>query len=174
MTIQNIKNINSNIKIIDNFLNQSYFNELQFLFLSNNFPWYYHDGANEPHDKHYMFTHPFYLVNTPRSNYFNYLDHVIKELDVYSILKIKANLYTRTEKNIEHGFHIDSLDLKDHHFCKTSILYLNTNNGYTKFEDGTIVKSVENKLVTFDSRLKHTGSTCTDEKIRVVLNFNYF
>ena len=37
----------------------------------------------------------------------------------------------------------------------TSILYINTNDGYTKFEDGTIVESVENRLVTFDSRMKH-------------------
>ena len=56
----------------------------------------------------------------------------------------------------------------------TSILYVNTNNGYTKFEDGTIVESVANRLVSFPSNMKHTGTSCTDEKTRVVINFNYF
>jgi len=53
-------------------------------------------------------------------------------------------------------------------------LYVNTNNGYTKFEDGTKVESVANRLVTFPANMKHKGTSCTDEKIRVVINFNYF
>ena len=56
----------------------------------------------------------------------------------------------------------------------TSIFYVNTNNGYTKFEDGTKVESVANRMVTFPSNMKHTGTSCTDERIRVVINFNYF
>ena len=56
----------------------------------------------------------------------------------------------------------------------TSIFYVNTNNGYTEFEDGTKVESVENRLVTFSLNMKHRGTSCTDEKTRVVINFNYF
>ena len=41
----------------------------------------------------------------------------------------------------------------------TSILYMNTNNGYTKFETGETVQSVENRLVTFSNHVQHTGST---------------
>jgi len=51
---------------------------------------------------------------------------------------------------------------------------MNTNNGYTKFEDGTKIESVANRMVFFSSNMKHTGTSCTDEKIRVVINFNYF
>jgi len=36
------------------------------------------------------------------------------------------------------------------------------------------VESVANRLVEFDSNLEHTGSSCTDENIRVVINLNYF
>ncbi len=57
---------------------------------------------------------------------------------------------------------------------KTSIFYVNTNNGYTKFEDGTIVESVANRMVIFPANIKHTGTTCSDEKRRVVINFNYY
>ena len=55
----------------------------------------------------------------------------------------------------------------------TSILYLNTNNGYTEFEDGTKVESVANRFISFPIETKHRGTSCTDKKIRVVINFNY-
>jgi hypothetical protein len=50
---------------------------------------------------------------------------------------------------------------------------VNTNNGYTKFEDGTKVECVANRLLTFPTNIKHCGASCTDEKTRVVINFNY-
>ena len=55
----------------------------------------------------------------------------------------------------------------------TSILYMNTNNGYTKFKKGGKVKSVENRMVIFPSDLEHQGFTCTDNQRRVVINFNF-
>jgi len=75
----------------------------------------------------------------------------------------------RTSKIVEHSFHID-VPFK----CTTGILYLNSNDGYTSFEDGTKVESVENRFVTFDSGIKHSGTTCTNQKVRLVLNINYF
>ena len=74
------------------------------------------------------------------------------------------------ENIIRHGFHVD---VPTDYDSKTAILYLNTNNGYTEFENGQRVESVANRLVVFDSALKHTGTTCTDQKRRIVLNLNY-
>ena len=56
---------------------------------------------------------------------------------------------------------------------KTIVYYINTNNGYTEFENGVRVESVSNRACIFDSNLKHTGVTCTNEKRRVMINFNY-
>ena len=56
----------------------------------------------------------------------------------------------------------------------TAIYYLNTNNGFTKFENGDKVNSVANRIVIFDSNLKHTGTSCTDSYARLLINFNYF
>ena len=50
----------------------------------------------------------------------------------------------------------------------------NDGDGYTEFEDGTKVESIENRFVTFPSNLHHGGTTCTDQKRRVVINLNYF
>ena len=43
----------------------------------------------------------------------------------------------------------------------------------TIFEDGKKVESVANRMLTFPANMKHTGTSCTDEKTRVVINFNY-
>ena len=166
------------IKIVDNFLEYDQFKIIQNILLSTYFPWFYNNYVIEPGynncSEHYQFIHPFYRSGFVESNFYHDLSPIIDNLDYYSMIKCKANLLTKAKNNIEHGYHIDLSDLKDYHKSKTSIFYINTNNGYTKFEDGSIVKSVENRIVTFDSRVRHTGSTCTDESIRVVVNFNYF
>ena len=45
--------------------------------------------------------------------------------------------------------------------------------GFCDSEDGTKVESVENRVLVFDSQLRHAGVPCTDEKRRVVINFNF-
>ena len=61
-----------------------------------------------------------------------------------------------------------------HKNCMTSIIYINTNNGYTKFKNGDIVESIRNRLVTFPAHLKYADSTCTDEEYRCIINLNYY
>lgn len=78
-----------------------------------------------------------------------------------------------TDTIVEHGLHRDVEDAEHLSDLKTSIMYLNDNNGYTKFEDGTKQHSVSNTMVTFPNSIKHTGSTCTDCNCRMVLNLNY-
>jgi hypothetical protein len=165
------------VDVIDNFLIDSEFKKLQQLLVGDNtIPWYYNESVvNEDDGKntHFQFTHLFYDDNIPTSHQFNQLQYCIDRLNIISLIRIKANLLTKTEKTIIHEFHTDILNLPDDVNTKTSILYMNTNDGYTLFEDGQKIESIENRLVTFDSRLPHTGTTCTDEKIRVIINFNY-
>ena len=71
----------------------------------------------------------------------------------------------------QRGGLIDILDEFDG--LKTSIFYINSNDGYTEFEDGTKVESVANRLVTFPHHMKHRGTTCTNQPFRLVINFNY-
>ena len=56
----------------------------------------------------------------------------------------------------------------------TCIYYVNTCNGYTEFEDGTIVESVANRMAVFSSSILHRGVTQTDTKVRCVINCNWF
>ncbi len=165
-----------NLQVIDNFLDSDSFAKISSFLMSCYFPWYYKDSViGGDTSKHYQFTHNFYgeFTYRPCSDYFQYVTPVINSLTPYAIVRIKANLLPRTERHIEHGYHIDVQDSKKH-LIKTAILYVNTNNGYTKFEDGTKIESVANRMVIFDSAYRHTGSTCTDQKSRVVINFNYY
>ena len=51
--------------------------------------------------------------------------------------------------------------------------FITLNLGIGKVEDGTKIESVENRVVIFDSQIRHAGVPCTDEKRRVVINFNF-
>ena len=62
----------------------------------------------------------------------------------------------------------------DYDDMKTAVFYINTNNGYTEFENGVRVNSVANRVCIFDSHLKHRGTTHSEgSNQRIVVNFNY-
>ena len=98
---------------------------------------------------------------------------ILRVVDPAILSRAKLNINYNTETIFEHGYHNDCA--KSHmHMFESAVFYLNTNDGYTCFEDGTKIESVENRFVAFDSSLKHSGTTCTNEKSRIVLNINYF
>ena len=175
------------MKIIDNFLDQKNFDELQNAIMGENFAWFYNDviDSNDDIDK-YQFIHTFYTNYVPTSNNIKTINPILNKIGPVSLLRIKANLLTRTLNIVENKFHVDMgigynqdgvavvMPEEKLKLFTTSIFYVNTNNGYTKFEDGTKVESVANRLLSFPANIKHTGTSCTDQKTRVVINFNYF
>jgi len=70
---------------------------------------------------------------------------------------------------IETGMH---QDLKDERFV-SSVLFLDTCDGYLKLKNNDLINSEDNKLVTFKSNILHTGSTTTNAKRRIVLSIIY-
>ena len=124
------------------------------------------------HSDNIQFVHQLFDIKqlgNIESEYFGVCNPIFKKLNSIIGLRAKINLGMRSREIIKHGFHIDY----DNKHMKASIFYLNTNDGYTEFEDGTKIESVANRLVTFPSHLKHTGTTCTDAAYRIVINFNY-
>ena len=173
------------MEIVDDFLDQAQFNELQTIMMGDNFAWFYNDKIDFKDDENkWQFIHGFYFQWSERSPFLQNLNPILKIIKPMSILTIKANLLTKTPKIVENKYHHDISNFDDENkktifpeklkLWTTSILYMNTNNGYTKFEDGSIVESVANRMVTFPSNVKHTGTSCTDQNTRVVINFNYF
>jgi len=157
------------MKVIKNSLQKKDFSFLNKIMTNNFFNWFI---TNEIvyGDNNYQFTHNFYSDFQIKSNHFNLLDSILKIINPVSLIKIKANLLPKSNKIIEHGMHVDVINKNS----KTAIYYVNTNNGYTKFENNKKITSEENKLVIFNSNIHHTGTTCTDSDYRIVINFNYF
>jgi hypothetical protein len=171
-----MKNISHTV--IEDFLPREEFVKIQNMLMCADFPWYLtktvdysagHELVPNDYLNNFQFVHAFLLNNTICSEYyFPKLFAILNLIKPDRLIRIKANLSTVTEKRIEHAFHTD-LD----EASTTSIFYVNSNDGATILEDGTEIKSVANRLLTFNSQVLHKGTTCTDEKVRCLINFNY-
>tara|TARA_B100000579_G_C22635096_1_gene758617 strand:- start:309 stop:860 length:552 start_codon:yes stop_codon:yes gene_type:complete len=181
------------ISCIDNFLDQDDFIKVKDLITSPMFSWHFSQILNDEDKEistqvdnkkvkekikqsfcqsnfNYQFVHLFYYNNIPTCTYFqNYIEPIYNLLKGKALIKIKANLTSQTTDHILSGFHIDAFE--DNY---TSIFYINNNNGYTEFLDGTKIESRENRMLTFRGNCYHSGVSSTDQLARIVLNFNYF
>jgi hypothetical protein len=107
------------------------------------------------------------------SNYSWLMQPIVDKIAPDYLYKIKANLNPyQGEEIITHGFH--------HDFQRsgfTSIIYLNDCNGKTilKTPDKMVeIESKRGRMITFDNRIAHTGTTSTDTRVRAVINLNYY
>ena len=157
----------SKIKIIDNFLEKEFFLTLQNLILGEYFSWFFNDYKVYENDDDFQFVHTVIRKSQTTSNFIKYINPILSKLNVQKTIQVKLNLQTKKDKIYNHIFHTDMPDVT------TAIFYINTNNGKTIFKNGEEVNSLQNRIVIFDSNLKHTGTTHTDTKRRVLINFNY-
>jgi len=160
-------------QIIDNVLPQDEFQKIKDFILNSNFPWNLtpvvtNDKENLPINASYYFTHEFWSgFNTePQAQVFAPLLNI---MNCRAMMRIKGNLYPSTESIVHHDNHID-YDFPH----RGAIFYLNTNNGLTVLEDKINIESIENRLLLFDPSKPHCSTTCTDDKCRVNVNFNFF
>tara|TARA_R100001443_G_scaffold90620_1_gene97125 strand:- start:46 stop:657 length:612 start_codon:yes stop_codon:yes gene_type:complete len=170
-------------QVIDNFLPEEQFNEIFNFLMGTGMIWNYNDEVDYPgsNKSDFQFTHLFFKSDV---GFISPLSDLVKPfidlLKARVLIKIKSNLNLKTDIHRESGFHYDhqfvGSRLPDGTLTSyTAIYYVNTNNGYTLFKDGNFkVDSVANRLVIFDSSKLHKAVSCTDEKTRVVINFNYF
>lgn len=164
-------------KIIDNFLKEKDFNRIKNFILQEEFPWnltqtvtFDDDTDNLPINASYYFVRSFWddshFTIKPGSIEFS---PILSKLEIKSVMRIKANLYPSTEKIIHHSNH------RDYEFeHRGAIFYLNTNDGLTILEDSVEIESIENRLLIFKPHKIHRSTTCTNQKYRLNVNFNFF
>ena len=157
-----------NYELIDNFLEPKDLKKIQDLFLGRKIAWNCSDVIVLHGDGAFQFIHVLYSNYAPASPFFNELAPIWQKIDPCSIVRSKANLTMKTVEHDKSAYHSDVDN------CITAIYYVNTNNGYTEFQNGMKVDSIENRIVIFDSNEKHRAVTTTDTARRVVINFNYF
>ena len=171
----------SEIEVIDNFLSEEIFERLQVIF-DPGVPWTFSEILSEDEiicdqKYNYQYVHSIYVKQEPVSRYFDNLIPFLTKLDARALVRCKVNSVCREEEIVVHGYHTDMGYPEEHSTgldgMKTAILYLNTNNGFTCFEDGTKVESVANRCVIFPAHYRHSGTTCTDVRRRVTLNSVY-
>ena len=163
-------------EVIDNFLSDYHFKSIINPVLRADFDWYFNDFVVKEGTGDFQFTHNVFscrgVYPKPEiefaDNHYLLFQPVLAQLKAQVLYRIKLNLRPRTFFHRKSGYHTDGCDS-----TKTAILYLNTNNGWTRFKKGGKVKSVANRIVIFDSNQEHSGVTCTNEQRRVVVNFNY-
>ena len=121
----------------------------------------------------FYFTHTFYSSKTKSVNSDSFDDIIVPLCSILlgkdmPLIRAKANLFTKRDKQMKYGFHTD------YKFDKhTTLVYsVNTNNGYTEFKDGTIIPSIANQLLIFDGNMHHRSVGQTDIRNRMNLNIN--
>lgn len=161
-------------EVIDNFLSEEdYLNiKLMMLYDWRKFPWFYTPNVADKNDNVNMsvyFVHTFqekeYDLLSP---YLKNLQPILSRLDIQDLWRVKGNLYPNQNIFSEHSLH---QDYQQPH--QAAIYYINTNNGYTKLDDGTKIDSIANRLLLFDGSKSHCSTNCTNERVRMNINFNY-
>ena len=176
-----------NIEIRDDILSDYDYRQIEGVFIGPRFPWYFMDNLNvskenaiNPNAKsflgnYYFHNYLFYyqgktVVAAEEMNLFtSFCDQL--GISVEKLWRVKANLYPRTQKKVHHLPHRDYDPGMGY---RTALYYVNTNNGYTKF-DGTskTIKSKKNRVALFDGSNPHHSTTPTDVNYRLTINFDY-
>ena len=173
------------VKIVDNFLNEEDFKRIEGLIFSDKFLWnwvdgvsYHKDNPNFQEDKKHLtyLVHVLYHNPTRISPFWEHFAPIFENIfdnmkvDVLkSLIRIKINCYPQSNVLEENGMHQDRPF--EH---KGMLIYMNTCDGYTRFESGEKIDSVANRVVFFNPFAKHTSTNTTNESSRVTINFNYF
>jgi hypothetical protein len=182
-------------EVIDNFLSKEDAGVIYDAMLGPSFAWYLNHSVvyrsaitQKDFIENYQFTHLFYQYWSPCSPWFDMLKPITYKLNPPSWQRIKSNLNPKTENRIVYDWHTDfTADVTN---AKTAIYYVNSNDGITLLrkdtktpidpknasynnEEAIEIESVANRLVIFNQNIVHTGTTCTDTKVRCLINFNF-
>ena len=162
----------------DNFLEAEQFKIIHDLLMGPALPWFNHAGV-EPGSGHKAIHEDGYFIHTiflnepersrgPYSQFYKMFEPLLEKLNVDVLIRIRANNYPRTEKRVQHEFHVD---YPWPH--KTIIFGINTNNGFTIVEKNKKIESKANRMLFLDGTTEHCSTTCTDVSNRINVIVNY-
>jgi hypothetical protein len=163
-------------KIIDNFLDKDFYEKVSNFIKSRDIPWFFIEQDTEnSKNKNGYYCCCFYNHNRPdHSAYHDLILPILSKLNFVAPIQVRSNLYFRDKDTIEGGFHVD-YDSLPH--STTAILFLTKCNAKVVLkvkEEEIFVDNIENRIVIFNSQIKHKVIYQTDVHKRHVINFNYF
>ena len=167
------------MKIYDNYLTDDEFSKIESFIEDASFKWSLIKELNDnskPGD--FVFIHES-NDEEKRNSIFTLLIKKIFTKDDFKIgsnkkiqiCRMRINLFVNTSnKNEGKGFHKDVINDDD---MKTLLFYLEDSNGYTEFEDGTIIESKKNRAIVFNSNILHQTVMQTNTIFRRNININF-
>lgn len=161
--------------IIDNFLYEQDFDTVRKVLMAESMTWKFSNSVQngDRENGNFQFTHRLFANHQIQSDFFwDIMPPVLYGLGVVSLIDVKVNLQTVSDKRKVKGFHVDIPNTSAH---RTALLCFDTCDGATLFQDSEKeVTSVQNRLIDFPSSMVHTGVSQTDSVTRIVLNVNYY
>jgi hypothetical protein len=168
--------------ILDNFFEQDSFLEVKKFIMSPRCQWRFVDFIahkdRRDNDKDGYFVHSFtdrdpntlkerFQESPNLSILSNLMKKIREKVPHKDILRVRSSLYPRRNSQNPDPMHLDYTF--PHNVC---IYYVNTNNGYTMFDNGEKVSSLENRLLVFNGLEKHCSVVQTDASARFIININ--
>jgi len=192
--------MSKNIKVIDNFLSESYFQEIKKILEDSDFGWYFQKNTvtgiehSDP-TPFYGFRHLFVADGEMNSMFGSYImpvvyevcdvlgNKLVKTLNVYSNLVLKKNKSLSEEEWHKLSAHNDGLlELEENDFERwTGLIYIDNSDGDTVFfeknKNGNLIEifrktPTANTLVLFPSRILHSPGLPYKSFMRRVININ--
>lgn len=179
------------LNVIDDFIKPRFQNEIENLFVSGGFPYYYQTESVNTNDTDTVmetndtlnvpqFFHMFVWDKNIVSQHYNKISTISNKLidtidtDCY-MYRCKVNMNT-IDSRFENKYHTPHID---NGFIEqiTAIYYVNDSDGDTYFfdEDGKVTQQItpkKGRLVWWKGRIFHAKSSPTKSPNRIVLNFN--
>ena len=163
-------------EVVDNFLSPYLFNKIVFQinpitnYPGENILWNYCRAVGTEEDilNNMYFSNLIYSNTILNPKYYNILKELRDKLEIKSLIRIKVNLYTRTDYLVHHPDHCDT-----GFSHKGALFSLNTCDGFTVI-NGEEIPSVANRMIFFDPSIPHHSTNCTNAPHRMNINFNYF
>ena len=165
------------IQCIDDFLPKEVFSYLSDL-IPDEVLWHYDDSSVTDGDGFPQFVHEFYVNHKPDSEYYDDILNVVKLIpDLHAINRIKVNATPRSSSVKMKPYHNDVWVDNVPAPLKICIIMINSNDGFTSIKDknGKIhqFQSKANRALLFPNEYEHSGTTCTDKDLRLILNVVY-
>jgi hypothetical protein len=185
--------------IIDNFLPDEEFKQLQTAILGPDFPWYFMSTVSRPAGSYvppgametHGFHHTFYSsIDNNKSWTIGIVGNLLEKINAYEngtadFIRVRASLKTHKKGFTDQHYNIPHVD---YHFPHISaVYYINESDGDTwmfneefkQFPEPDVftvkqrVNPKPNRLIIFDGLCYHTASNPINSDSRVIININY-
>lgn len=166
--------------IIENLIPVEKQDEIEKIFTSDIFPWYFNETTvNGNYNSGFQFVHRVFDNGKVVSDLFPRLVQIMdnfqekSRLKIKEIVRVKANLLTPvvlSSSTILNTFHRD-VDSDSDTSCVSLIYYVTESDGDTVILDHIPISPVKGRAVYFNSSLMHRATNPVNFKRRIILNF---